>query len=148
MFHKIFISNADKVAKAVAARVERNSAVVMRGVRELSTLTFWRRHVTLSRVWAMLVLGGYASLACAQSAAPWEQGLCGVAGWFKGPTMLAVGTIAFGGAAAGFVFGEEMVGILKKVVNITMAVCLGVGGAAFLGWIAVKAGATSSTCSS
>lgn len=127
-------------------RIFRNAGNIARGARKMSHVEFWRSHVTLARVWALLILGGYAGLACAQSAAPWEGGLCGVAGWFKGPTMLAVGTIAFGAAAGGFVFGEEMTGILKKVTNITMAVCLAVGGASFLGWIAVKAGATSSSC--
>jgi type IV secretion system protein VirB2 len=142
-----FVSVAE-IVKAVRTRVSRNAAHLKRGMRALTTPTFWRRHVTLPRVWTMLVLGGYAGLACAQSAAPWEGGLCGVAGWFKGPTMIAIGTIAFGAAAGGFVFGEEMTGIMKKVSNITMAVCLAVGGASFLGWIAVKAGATSSTCGS
>ncbi|NLP65494.1 TrbC/VirB2 family protein [Paraburkholderia sacchari] len=145
---KSLISGADRGLKAVRARVARNTGHFKRGVRMVATPAFWRKQVTLPRVWTMLVLGGYAGLACAQSAAPWEGGLCGVAGWFKGPTMLAIGTIAFGAAAGGFVFGEEMTGILKKVTNITMAVCLAVGGAAFLGWVAVKAGATSSTCGS
>ena len=145
---KSLISGAKSALKAVRTRVTRNGAHFNRGVRMLATRAFWRKHVTLPRVWTMLVLSGYAGLACAQSAAPWEGGLCGVAGWFKGPTMLAIGTIAFGAAAGGFVFGEEMTGILKKVTNITMAVCLAVGGAAFLGWVAVKAGATSSTCGS
>lgn len=146
MTFKSLVSVADKSLKAVRARASRNAAHLNRGMRALTKPTFWRKHVTLPRVWTMLVLGGYASLACAQSAAPWEGGLCGVAGWFKGPTMIAVGTIAFGAAAGGFVFGEEMTGIMKKVSNITMAVCLAVGGASFLGWIAVKAGATSSSC--
>lgn len=145
MAFKISLS---EVSAAVHARVARNGALFARGARAVATRKFWRQQVTLPRVWTALVLGGYAGLACAQSAAPWEGGLCGVAGWFKGPTMLAVGTIAFGAAAGGFVFGEEMTGIMKKVSNITMAVCLAVGGSAFLGWVAVKAGATTSTCGS
>jgi type IV secretion system protein VirB2 len=60
--------------------------------------------------------------------------------------MIAVGTVAFGVAGAGFVFGEEMTGIMKKVVNITMAVCLALGGASFIGWVAVKAGAAKTSC--
>jgi hypothetical protein len=145
---KSLISAVGNTLKTVRVRVARNTGHFKRALRMVAAPAFWREHVTLPRVWTMLVFGGYAGLACAQSAAPWEGGLCGVAGWFKGPTMLAVGTIAFGAAAGGFVFGEEMTGILKKVTNITMAVCLAVGGAAFLGWVAVKAGASSSTCGS
>lgn len=145
---RFFKPSLSVAAHAVRARVARNGAHFARGARAVATREFWRKQVTLPRVWTALVLGGYAGLACAQSAAPWEGGLCGVAGWFKGPTMLAVGTIAFGAAAGGFVFGEEMTGIMKKVSNITMAVCLAVGGASFLGWVAVKAGATTSSCGS
>ncbi|MGY8527614.1 TrbC/VirB2 family protein [Paracidovorax citrulli] len=106
----------------------------------------WSKDLTVSRVWAVLVLSTYAGAAVAQAAAPWEGGLCGVAQWFKGPTMIAVGTIAFAAAAAGFVFGEEMTGILKKVTNIVAAVGLAVGGSAFIGWVAQRAGATASMC--
>ncbi|MFC4484267.1 TrbC/VirB2 family protein [Cupriavidus campinensis] len=112
----------------------------------LAGLAGMRHRVSLSQVWAVLVLSTYAGLAAAQSAAPWEGGLCGVANWFKGPTMVAIGSIAFAAAAGGFVFGEELTGIMKKVVNIVAAVCLAVGGGAFIGWVAVKAGATASSC--
>lgn len=88
--------------------------------------------------WIMI----YAGAALADSSgAPWDGPLCGIAGWFKGTTAVAVGTIAFGAAALGFVWGEEATGIMKKLVNITMAVCVLLGAGSFLGWIAAKLGA-------
>lgn len=128
----------------IRARVKRNMEYAVNGVKGMkSALTF-------THLWTFFVLSLYAGLAVAQSVtdghAPWDSSLCGVASWFKGPTMLAVGTIAFGAAGAGFVFGEELTGILKKVVNITMGICLAVGGAAFLGWIANKMGASAAQC--
>ena len=91
----------------------------------------------------------YAGAAMAQSTgAPWDGPLCGVAGWFRGPTALAVGTIAFAAAAGGFIYGEEFSGIMKKVVNVVMAVSLLIGGASMIGWIATKMGASiSGSCS-
>jgi type IV secretion system protein VirB2 len=124
------------------ARVRRNGA---------SFLRFVRGKLSPSNLYAALILAGYAGAAAAQSvsdnSAPWDGALCGVAGWFKGSTPIAVGTIAFAAAGLGFLFGEELTGILKKVVNIVMAICLVVGGAAFVGWIATKLGAGSSACS-
>lgn len=106
-----------------------------------------------AQMWSVL-FSAYAGLAIAQvaeegpgiGAAPWESSLCGVAAWFQGPTMLAVGTIAFGVAGASFVFGEELSGILRRIVNITMGICLAVGGTALLGWIAQQMGATGAAC--
>lgn len=92
----------------------------------------------------------YAGAAVAQSSggAPWDGPLCGVAGWFRGPTALAVGTIAFAAAAGGFIYGEEFSGIMKKVVNVVMAVSLLIGGTSMIGWIATKMGASlSGSCS-
>lgn len=127
--------------KNIETRVGRNA---MHGIKKMKS------KFTFTNLWVFFILSAYAGLAVAQSVtdgrAPWDSSLCGVANWFKGPTMLAVGTIAFGAAGAGFVFGEELTGILKKVVNITMGVCLAVGGAAFLGWIANKMGASASQC--
>ncbi|KAA0178822.1 TrbC/VirB2 family protein [Cupriavidus gilardii] len=138
--------NVNTLVRKVRNRIARNGRRAYQGLSALAGIRRWSTNLTLSRVWAVLVLSTYAGLAAAQSSAPWEAGLCGVAGWFKGPTMLAVGTIAFGAAALGFVFGEEMTGILKKVTNIVAAVALAIGGSAFMGWVAVKAGATASTC--
>ncbi|MCW3585113.1 TrbC/VirB2 family type IV secretion system protein [Burkholderia cenocepacia] len=130
------------LAREANARVRRNGA---------SFLRYVRGKLSPSNLYAAFILAGYAGAAAAQSvsdsSAPWDGPLCGVAGWFKGSTPIAVGSIAFAAAGLGFLFGEELTGILKKVVNIVMAICLVVGGAAFVGWIATKLGAGSSACS-
>ena len=91
----------------------------------------------------------YAGAALAQqssSGAPWDGPLCGVSNWFKGPTALAVGTIAFAAAAGGFIWGEEFRGIMKKIVNVVMAVSILIGASSFIGWIAMKMGASIGSC--
>ena len=134
-----------KLVNNVRARVARNGAAALAAMKSLPKQFTW------TRAYMVLWLSAYAGLAAAQTAvgdgtAPWDSSLCGVAGWFKGTTMIAVGTVAFGVAGAGFVFGEELTGIMKKVVNITMAVCLALGGASFIGWVAVKMGAAKQSC--
>lgn len=89
----------------------------------------------------------YTGAALAADAAPWDGPLCGVANWFRGTTPIAIGSIAFAAAAGGFLWGEEFTGIMKKVVNIVMAIAIMIGGASFVGWIAVKMGAGASACS-
>lgn len=134
---------ASSLIANVRGRVSRNSAAAWAFTKRIP------KEMTWSRALMLLVMGTYAGLAAAQvsdSSAPWDSSLCGIANWFRGPTMIAIGTVAFGAAGAGFVFGEELTGIMKKVLNITMAVALSVGGSAILGWIAVKAGAAKSTC--
>jgi type IV secretion system protein VirB2 len=93
-----------------------------------------------------VMLFGYASIAMAEDGAPWESALCGLAGWFRGPTALAIATIAFFAAGASFLWGEEIAGISKKLVTIFMAVCIILGGASLVGWIATKMGAAGATC--
>lgn len=129
----------------VRGRVLRNSAAATAAIKALPKQFTW------GRAYMLLWLTGYAGLAAAQStvsdgSAPWDSSLCGVAGWFKGTTMIAIGTVAFGAAGAGFVFGEELTGIMKKVVNIVMGICLAIGGSAFIGWVAVKMGAAKQSC--
>lgn len=132
------------VVANVRGRIERNTAAAGVAIKSLP------QHFTWSRAYMLLWLGGYAGLAAAQSVgdgtAPWDSSLCGVANWFKGTTMIAIGTVAFGAAGAGFVFGEELTGIMKKVVNIVMAIGLAIGGSAFIGWVAVKMGAAKQSC--
>lgn len=145
MYYKISNLTLAGILGRVRARVSRNAVALRAAAKGLP------KHFTWSRAYLMLWLGVYAGLAAAQStvgdgSAPWDSSLCGVAGWFKGTTMIAVGTVAFGVAGAGFAFGEELTGIMKKVTNITIAVCLGLGGAAFIGWIAVKMGAAKTSC--
>lgn len=95
-------------------------------------------------VWLCIYAG--AALAVDNNAAPWDGPLCGVAGWFKGTTPIAIGTIAFAAAAAGFFWGEELTGMLKKLVNLVIALSIMIGGASFVGWIAVKLGAGAAMC--
>lgn len=133
----------NSLVQNVRARVRRNAASLTNFVKSIP------KNMTWGRAFMMLWLGTYAGLAAAQvsdGTAPWDSSLCGIAGWFRGPTMIAIGSVAFGAAGAGFVFGEELTGIMKKVLNITMAVAMAIGGASIIGWIAVKAGAARTTC--
>jgi len=128
----------------VRGRVSRNTHAAGKAAKALPKQFTW------GRAYLVLWLVGYAGLAAAQTVsdgtAPWDTSLCGVAGWFKGTTMIAIGTVAFGAAGAGFVFGEELTGIMKKVINIVMAIGLAIGGSAFIGWVAVKMGAAKQSC--
>lgn len=71
--------------------------------------------------------------------------LCGFANVFKGPLALAVATIAFFGAGAAALWGEEIAGISKKMVNIIMAVTIMIGGSLIVSYVANKVGVTA-TC--
>lgn len=140
---RITTPTAKSLVQNVRARVRRNAASLINFVKSIP------KNMTWGRAFMMLWLGTYAGLAAAQvsdGTAPWDSSLCGIAGWFRGPTMIAIGSVAFGAAGAGFVFGEELTGIMKKVLNITMAVAMAIGGASIIGWIAVKAGAARTTC--
>ena len=140
---RITTPTAKSLVQNVRARVRRNAASLTNFVKAIP------KNMTWGRAFMMLWLGTYAGLAAAQvsdGTAPWDSSLCGIAGWFRGPTMIAIGSVAFGAAGAGFVFGEELTGIMKKVLNITMAVAMAIGGASIIGWIAVKAGAARTTC--
>lgn len=110
-----------------------------------------KRHISGSQFWVgfwLLVYGGLALAQVNNEALPWEGPLCGLANGFKGPTALAVATIAFFCAGASFLWGEELTGMAKKLVTIFMAVSTILGGTALVGWIAVKMGALASQCSS
>jgi type IV secretion system protein VirB2 len=140
---RITTPTAKSLVQNVRARVHRNAASLTNFVKSIP------KNMTWGRAFMLLWLGTYAGLAAAQvsdGTAPWDSSLCGIAGWFRGPTMIAIGSVAFGAAGAGFVFGEELTGIMKKVLNITMAVALAIGGASIIGWIAVKAGAARTSC--
>lgn len=140
---RITTPTAKSLVQNVRARVRRNAASLIDFAKSIP------KNMTWGRAFMMLWLGTYAGLAAAQvsdGTAPWDSSLCGIAGWFRGPTMIAIGSVAFGAAGAGFVFGEELTGIMKKVLNITMAVAMAIGGASIIGWIAVKAGAARTTC--
>lgn len=135
-------SIAFTLAHSANARIQRNARSFWR---------FIRTKFSPANLYMAFIVASYAGAAAAQSvsdsSAPWDKPLCGVAGWFKGTTPIAVGTIAFAAAGLGFLFGEELTGILKKVVNIVIAIALVIGGASFIGWVAVKMGAGAAQCS-
>lgn len=145
MQFKYIKAGLNSLVANVRGRILRNRAAASMAIKTLPKQFTW------GRAYMLLWLTGYAGLAAAQAtvsdgSAPWDSSLCGVAGWFKGTTMIAIGTVAFGAAGAGFVFGEELTGIMKKVVNIVMGICLAIGGSAFIGWVAVKMGAAKQSC--
>lgn len=100
-----------------------------------------------SSIWMGVILMLYAGFACAADGLPWESPLCALANGFRGPTALAVASIAFFAAAASFLWGEEIAGISKRLVTIFMAVSILLGSMALVGWIAVKMGAGAASCS-
>jgi type IV secretory pathway VirB2 component (pilin) len=137
-----------ELARNVRGRVTRNAR---------NGWGFAKRKFSWTSLYGALIVSCYAGAAVAQTStstsvsdtsAPWDSSLCGVAGWFKGSGPIAVATIAFAAAGLGFLFGEELTGMLKKLVNIVMAVSVVIGGAAIVGYIATKLGATASTCTS
>ena len=100
---RITTPTAKSLVQNVRARVRRNAASLTNFVKSIP------KNMTWGRAFMMLWLGTYAGLAAAQvsdGTAPWDSSLCGIAGWFRGPTMIAIGSVAFGAAGAGFVFGE------------------------------------------
>jgi type IV secretory pathway VirB2 component (pilin) len=101
---------------------------------------------SLGDLMTIVMLFGYAGLAVAADGAPWESTLCGLAGWFRGGTALAIASIAFFAAGVSFLWGEEIAGISKKLVTIFMSVCVILGGMSVVGWIANKMGTVSTSC--
>lgn len=85
---------------------------------------------------ALLALPTYA--LAAGEAAPWDGALCWLVGALKGKTAIAVATIAFVAAAVGFVWGEQLTGIFKTMVNIFVAVCIMLGASSIVNIIASK----------
>lgn len=105
-----------------------------------------KKYLSLANLMTALLLTLYAGMVLADSGAPWESTLCGFAGWFKGPTALAVATVAFFAAGASFLWGEEIAGISKKLITIFMAICIILGGSSMVGWIAAKMGTGAVSC--
>lgn len=88
---------------------------------------------------ALLGLLAVPALAfAAGEAAPWDGALCWLVGALKGKTAIAVATIAFVAAAVGFVWGEQLTGIFKTMVNIFVAVCIMLGASSIVNIIASK----------
>lgn len=73
-------------------------------------------------------------------ALPWDGPLCQFSAALTGKTAFAIGTIAFFAAAAGFIWGEQLSGILKGFVNAAIAVAFMIGSSAFINAIAASMG--------
>lgn len=72
--------------------------------------------------------------------------LCGLANIFRGPAGLAIATIAFFALGAALMWGEEIAGISKKMVNIIVAVSIIFGGPSIVTWVASKMDAVPASC--
>lgn len=92
--------------------------------------------VSLVAVLALLAVPAFAFAA--GEAAPWDGALCWLVSALKGKTAIAVATIAFVAAAVGFVWGEQLTGIFKTMVNIFVAVCIMLGAGSIVNIIASK----------
>jgi type IV secretory pathway VirB2 component (pilin) len=86
----------------------------------------------------IVLLGLPVAAFAAGEAAPWDGALCWLVGALKGKTAIAVATIAFVAAAVGFVWGEQLTGIFKTMVNIFVAVCIMLGASSIVNIIASK----------
>lgn len=93
------------------------------------------------------VLLGYGGAALADDSMPWNSWLNSLACNLRGGTAVTVATIAFAVAGMGYLWGEDMSGIMKKLVNIVIAVAICIGGATIINAIASKFGVSSLTCS-
>jgi len=92
-----------------------------------------------TRLAVLVALLAIPALAfAAGEAAPWDGALCWLVGALKGKTAIAVATIAFVAAAVGFVWGEQLTGIFKTLVNIFVAVCIMLGAGSIVNTIASK----------
>lgn len=93
------------------------------------------------------VLMFYGGAVFADDSMPWNSWLNSLACNLRGGTAVTVATIAFAVAGMGYLWGEEMSGIMKKLVNIVIAVAICIGGATIINAIASKFGVSSLTCS-
>ena len=93
------------------------------------------------------LLSFYGGAVFADDSMPWNSWLNSLACNLRGGTAVTVATIAFAVAGIGFLWGEEMSGIMKKLVNIVIAVAICIGGATIINAIASKFGVSSLTCS-
>lgn len=114
--------------------------LIMKGNKmkiETGSKTYLEKHRgTIVLGLALLALPALAFAA--GEAAPWDGALCWLVGALKGKTAIAVATIAFVAAAVGFVWGEQLTGIFKTLVNIFVAVCIMLGASSIVTTIASK----------
>ncbi len=109
--------------------------------------SFKKPNITATQFWVGFWCMIYGGLAMAADTMPWDGPLCGFATALRGPAALAIATVAFFAAGASFLWGEEIAGMSKKLVTIVMGICILLGGASLVGWIAAKMGALQAACS-
>lgn len=86
-------------------------------------------HVVWKSMWVSLgtlIVLAVPEVALAVNATPlpWEGPMCDLANGLGGKTAIGIATIAFFAAAAGFIFGEQLSGIMKTMVNVVCAVAI------------------------
>lgn len=94
--------------------------------------------VTFHNFLVVMLLGTYASGAYAEvaGAMPWDGPVCTVANAITGKLAFGISIAAFFGAGASLVWGEELSGIVKKLLTIVVAVSILVGGSSIYKLIA------------
>ena len=99
----------------------------------MSTSRFFKRISFLKPALPVVFLGIYGfAHATTSGSLPWDSSLTTLQNNLTGPVATAISTVAFLAAGAALVFGEELGGIVKKLLAIVMAVSLIVLGNKFL----------------
>lgn len=101
----------------------------------MKSFKFVGKYVTFNNVVMLTLLGAYASGAYAQ-AMPWDGPVCTVANALTGKLAFGISIAAFFGAGASLVWGEELSGIVKKLLTIVVAISILVGGSSIYKLIA------------
>lgn len=93
------------------------------------------RYATFNNLVMLALFGSYASGVYAQ-AMPWDGPVCTVANALTGKLAFGLSIAAFFGAGASLVWGEELSGIVKKLLTIVVAISILVGGSSIYKLIA------------
>ena len=115
----------------------------IKGMRSLSSLTLMEIVMSINQLFKrmsfvkpalpLLLMGCYGfAHATTSGGLPWDSALMTLQNNLTGPVATAISTVAFLAAGAALVFGEELGGIVKKLLAIVMAVALIVLGNKFL----------------
>lgn len=92
-----------------------------------------KRITSLNLALSIGLFGFFGTARAATSGSlPWDSALMTLQNNLTGPVATAISTVAFLAAGAALVFGEELGGIVKKLLAIVMAVALIVLGNKFL----------------
>jgi type IV secretory pathway VirB2 component (pilin) len=59
---------------------------------------------------------------------PWDTPMCTIANALTGKAAFAIAVAAFFGAGAKMVWGEELTGMTKTLLSVTLAIALLIGG--------------------